>query len=59
MATQVMAPPPMKLDHDPTAAQNGQSGDSLSPLTHSQSLENLNGGGQVVDDEVNIFLTMY
>lgn len=47
MATQVMAapPPPMKLEHE------GTNGGNLSPLSHAQSMDNLNSAGN--DDEVN------
>lgn len=55
MATQVMPPPPMKLEHgdQSTAPALGPSG---SPLSHAQSMDNLSNGGSATDDEVGFVL---
>lgn len=57
METQVMQPqPPLKLEHEVGLSpqqQNGQgSATDLSPLSHAQSVDNLSGGGSIMDDEV-------
>ena len=53
MATQVLAAQmtgvPVKMD--PQLDQ--QTGGNLSPLSHNQSMDNLNGAGTVPDDEVS------